>query len=385
MRILGLDLGTASIGWSVIEITDSNPSDISLLGLGSRIIQYEDTKAVSDFSAGKGETPCSKRTTKRTARKGLDRYQQRREMLQAFLVESGMMDRGEVFPPLNPLEVWKLRSDAATPGVRLSKAEIARVLLHLNQRRGYRHAKSDIGDSKQTEYVTRVNNRFAEIRSLGQTVGQFFYTKLKESEVTSPRGKKQYTYRIKGEVCPRGAYSEEFDAIINAQQEFYPEIFTEENVARLKNIIFYQRPLKSCKHLVSYCDFERRIFRNKAGKEVDGGPKVTPRSSPLAQVCKLYESINNIRLVNPRLKGRKDTMQASLFDDPGTLPADARKRQPEYVINDEERERIFKFLNTNERLSEKKLLGLLGLKQADGFKSDRRWPKASRATPPIAA
>lgn len=375
MRILGLDLGTASIGWSVIEITDSNPSDISLLGLGSRIIQYEDTKAVSEFSAGKGETPCSKRTTKRTARKGLDRYQQRREMLQAFLVESGMMERGEVFPPLNPLEVWKLRSDAATPGVRLSKAEIARVLLHLNQRRGYRHAKSDIGDSKQTEYVTRVNNRFAEIRSLGQTVGQFFYTKLKESEVTSARGKKQYTYRIKEEVCPRGAYSEEFDAIINAQQEFYPEIFTDGNVARLKNIIFYQRPLKSCKHLVSYCDFERRIFRNTAGKEVDGGPKVTPRSSPLAQVCKLYEAINNIRLVNPRLKGKGDTMQISFFDDPDTLPADARKRQPEYVINNEERERIFEFLNTNERLTEKKLLGLLGLKQADGFKSDRALAK----------
>lgn len=374
MRILGLDLGTASIGWSVIETSDSNPSDIRLLGLGSRIIQYENNEA-SDFSAGRGETPCSERTVRRTARKGLDRYQQRREMLQAFLVESGMMDRGEVFPPLNPLEVWKLRSDAATPGLRLSKAEIARVLLHLNQRRGYRHAKSDIGDSKQTEYVTRVNNRFAEIRSLGQTVGQFFYTKLKESEVTSVRGKKQYTYRIKEEVFPRGAYAEEFDIIINAQQEFYPEIFTEGNVARLRNIIFFQRPLKSCKHLVSYCDFERRIFRNTVGKEVDGGPKVTPRSSPLAQVCKLYEAINNIRLVNPRLKGKGDTLQISLFDDPDTLPADARKRQPEYVINDEERERIFEFLNTNERLTEKKLLGLLGLKQADGFKSDRALAK----------
>ncbi len=373
MKVLGLDLGTASIGWSVIEIADNKPSDIKILGLGSRIIQYENNEA-TEFSAGKGETPCSDRTTRRTARKGLDRYQLRREQLKDFLIETGMMDADTTFASLNPLEVWKLRADAATPGVRLSKAEIARVLLHLNQRRGYRHAKSDMGDTKQTEYVARVNNRFAEIKSLNQTIGQFFHAKLKESEITSARGKKQYTYRIKEEVFPRAAYAEEFDAIIAAQKKFYPELFTEENAARLRNIIFWQRPLKSCKHLVSYCDFEKRIFRNAAGKEVDSGPRVTPKSSPLEQVCRLYEAINNIRLVNPRLQGRGE-LQASLFDTTGPLPANARKHRAEYVLNCEERERIFQHLNTNERLTEKKLLGLLGLKQADGFRSDRALAK----------
>ena len=58
MKILGLDLGTASIGWSVIDISDKDSNVIQLLGLGSRIIQYENNEA-SDFSAGKGETPCS--------------------------------------------------------------------------------------------------------------------------------------------------------------------------------------------------------------------------------------------------------------------------------------------------------------------------------------
>lgn len=369
MKILGLDLGTASIGWSVIEICNNNPDEIKLLGLGSRIIQFENNE-VSDFSAGKGETPCSKRTTRRTARKGLDRYQQRREMLKSFLVENEMMEVNEKFPPLNPLETWKLRSDASTKGIQLSKSEIARVLLHLNQRRGYRHSKSDIGDSKQTEYVSRVNNRFAEIRNLNLTVGQFFYSKLKESEYTGIRGKKQYTYRIKGEVFPRDAYIEEFDAIINAQKEFYPDLFSNENIAKLKNLIFYQRPLKSCKHLVSYCDFEKRIFKNSAGKEVDSGPKVTPKSSPLEQVCRLYEAINNMRLINSRLKDINADRQ-SLFDDLDTHSTDARKLKYEYVINDEERQSIFNYLNANERLTEKKLLELLGLKLKDGFKSDQ--------------
>ena len=216
MKILGLDLGTASIGWSVIDISDKDSNIIQLLGLGSRIIQYENNEA-SDFSAGKGETPCSKRTARRTARKMLDRFQQRRESLRSFLIELGMINKSELFPPLNPLETWKLRSDASTPHTKLSKSEIARVLLHLNKRRGYRHAKSDMGDAKQTEYVARVNKRFAEIKALNKTIGQFFYNKLKESEAESSRGKKQYSYRIKEEVFPREAYAQEFDAIINAQ------------------------------------------------------------------------------------------------------------------------------------------------------------------------
>lgn len=373
MKVLGLDLGTASIGWSVIDISDKDANVIQLLGLGSRIIQYENNEA-SDFSAGKGETPCSKRTVRRTARKGLDRYQQRRESLRSFLIELGMINKSEEFPPLNPLETWKLRNDASTPGMKLSESEIARVLLHLNKRRGYRHAKSDMGDAKQTEYVARVNNRYAEIKDLNQTIGQFFYYKLKESEAESSRGKKQYTYRIKEEVFPREAYAQEFDAIINAQKEFYPEILTDENITKLKNLIFFQRSLKSCKHLVSYCDFERRTFKNSEGKEVDSGPKVTPKSSPLAQVCKLYESINNIRLVNPRLKGRK-AVQPSLCDGMATMPTDVRKLQYEFPINAEERQRIFDYLNNNDRLSESKLLGLLGLKQADGYKSDQSLAK----------
>lgn len=374
MKILGLDLGTASIGWALINIDDLDSDNITLLGLGSRIIQYENNEA-SDFSSGKGETPCSERTTMRTARKGLDRYQLRREQLRTFLIRIGLLEENEKFPPLDPLATWKLRSDAATIGNRISKSEIARVLLHINQRRGYRHAKSDIGDSRQTEYVARVNNRFAEIKKLNLTVGQYFFHKLKESEITGPRGKKQYTYRIKEQVFPRDAYSEEFDAIMNAQKAFYPEILTPENIATLKNIIFYQRPLKSCKHLVSFCDFEKRIFRNAQNKEVESGPKVTPVSSPLNQVCRIFEAINNIRLVNPKLKGKDASPQLSLFDDIEKLPSDLKKLKSEYLIDNEQRERIFRFLNSNPRLTETNLLKMLGLNKADGFRSDKALAK----------
>lgn len=370
MRILGLDLGPTSIGWALIDI-DENYNPITVLGLGSRIISYSDDKLAADFSKGKGESPCMERTRCRQMRRNLDRFQLHRDQLKDLLVDIGMIDSDFKTSSADPIEVWKARAEAATPGIKLEPEKIAEVLFHILHRRGYKHAKSDLGDSKQTDYVAKINERYSEIKETGKTVGQYFYEKLKESETIFPDGKKSCNYRIKEQVCPRQAYEEEVDRILNAQGEFYPELLTEKNKAAIKQVIFYQRPLKSCKNLVSYCEFERRIYLNKEGKEVDGGPKVTQRTSPLAQVCRIYEAINNIRLVNQRRKHIKSGQTPSLFDTAGSDPKDLRKAMPEYVFSDEERERIFDFLNTNEKMTEKDLLKILGLTKDDGFKSDK--------------
>lgn len=370
MKVLGLDLGPTSIGWALIEI-DSENTPTALLGLGSRVIPYSTDTTAADFSKGKGESPCAERTRCRQIRRNTDRFQLHREQLKNLLIEIGVIDADYKSVPLSPLDVWKSRADAATPGVKLSLDRIAAVLLHINHRRGYKHAKSDIGDSKQTDYVAKINDRYATIKETGKTVGQYFYGLLKDSEVTNPNGTKYYTYRIKEKVCPRIAYEEEVDKILAVQGEFYPEIFTPENCKAIQQTIFYQRPLKSCKNLVSFCEFEKHIFTNKDGKSVESGPKVTPRTSPLAQVCRIYEAINNIRLVNSRRRNKKVDLTPSLFD---TLPSqskDFRKLMPEYQFTDEERDRIFDFLNTHEKMSEKDLLKLLGLTSEDGFKSDK--------------
>lgn len=370
MKVLGLDLGPTSIGWALIE-TDSNNNPTSILGLGSRIIQYSNDTAATDFSKGKGESPCSERTRYRQMRRNIDRFQLHREQLKSLLIELGIITADFKVPAANPLEVWKARADAATPGVRLPLEQLAAVLLHINHRRGYKHAKSDIGDSKQTEYVSRINDRYAEIKQSGKTVGQYFYDRLKESEATNRNGKKSYSYRIKEKVCPRLAYEEEVDRILTVQSEFYPEILTPENRQAIRQVIFYQRPLKSCKNLVSFCEFERHEFFNRDGKKVENGPKVAPRTSPVAQVCRIYEAINNIRLVNSRRKNHKKEYSSPIFEGPASTTREARKLMPEYHFTDEERERIFDFLNTHEKMTEKDLLKLLGLTSEDGFKSDK--------------
>lgn len=377
MKVLGLDLGTTSIGWALIEIDDKkNPA--SILGMGSRIIMYSMDTAADDFSKGKGESPCSERTRCRQMRRNLDRSQLHRQQLKSLLLGLGLMKPGYKVEPASPLEVWKARADAATPGTRLSPEQLCGVLLHINHRRGYKHAKSDIGDAKQTDYVNKINDRYAEIMQTGKTVGQYFYEKLKASETINCRGKKSYSYRIKEKVCPRQAYEEEVDRILAVQSEFYPAILTEENRKAIKQVIFYQRPLKSCKNLVAYCQFERHEFVNKGGEKVDSGPKVAPSTSPLAQVCHIYEAINNIRLVNPRLKHNKADFTSSMFEDDASATRDARKQMPEYRFSDEERQRIFEFLNTHEKMTEKELLNILGLTADDGFKCDKAVGKGIR-------
>lgn len=338
-QILGLDLGVGSIGWCLIEASnDNDPQHIK--AMGSRIVPLT-SDDIRQFPKGKSISKNQERTIKRTARKCYDRYQQRRTNLTAAFRHLGMLPNEQLIK-LPAIELWQLRADAATPGTKLTLPEIGRVLYHINQRRGYKHAKSDVsGDAKQREYVANINRRFALIKERNQTIGQYFTEQLKKSEIKTENGS-FYSYRIKEQVFPREAYEAEFDQIIDVQRKFYPEILTDQTINHLRNeIIFYQRGLKSCKHLVALCEFEKKEYSTKDGKTVYDGPKVTPRTSPLFQVCKIWESINNIKLTN--------------------------RNGDTYPLTLEQKHNIFKFLDNNEKLTLKDLYKLLGISSKEGW------------------
>ena len=57
------------------------------------------------------------------------------------------------------------------------------------------------------------------------------------------------------------------------------------------------------------------------------GPKVAPRTSPIAQATRLYEAINNITIVNSANRGNKDVKlydEADFFN--GVVPVALRKK-----------------------------------------------------------
>ena len=330
-RILGLDLGSSSIGWAIIEehskeiLTEETAAiKDKIVAIGSRIIPLS-TEESTQFSKGQALTKNADRTSKRTQRKGYDRYQLRRSLLIEKLKQLGMHNGTTL--QLTKLELWSKRAKAVSE--QISLLELGRVLCHINQKRGYRTVKSDYGDKEKSGYVSEVLGRHKEIKEQGLTIGQFLYNGLKSD----------MAFRCKECIFPRVAYMEEYDAIMACQKKFYPELLTEEVIAHIRNyIIFHQRPLKSCKHLVAQCELEHREII-KDGRIINCSPKVAPRTSPLFQICKIWESINNINVEN--------------------------KVNDSLHITFEQKQAIFNFMNTHEKLKANDLKALLGIKSKE--------------------
>jgi len=83
-RILGLDLGTNSIGWALVEIDHQNEI-VKIRGLGSRILPMN-ADEINDFeSKGKIKSTAAQRTEKRGPRRLNERYLLRRDRLHLVL------------------------------------------------------------------------------------------------------------------------------------------------------------------------------------------------------------------------------------------------------------------------------------------------------------
>ena len=317
-HVLGLDLGVGSIGWCLIAL-DAQGDPAEILGMGSRVVPLTNLGDDKAFSKGEAFTANQKRTARRTMRRGFASYQLRRYRLRRELEKVGMLpDAALIQLPL--LELWELRKRAATAGERLTLPELGRVLCHINQKRGYRHVKSDaaaiVGDEGEKKkdlnsaYLAGIRANDEKLQAEHKTVGQYFAEQLRKSQSESPTG--GISYRIKDQIFSRQRYIDEYDQIMAAQRVYYPDILTDVFIRMLRDeVIFMQRPLKSCKHLVSLCEFEKqeKVMRvqqddGKGGRQlverrVKFGPKVAPKSSPLFQLCRIYEAVNNIRLTRP--------------------------------------------------------------------------------------
>ncbi len=325
-KILGLDLGSSSVGWAFIEETDAK-SEIRKLGV--RVIPYTGDEK-DQFTKGQAISINKDRTLKRTARKTIYRYKQRRESLNNFIKENNFLSDEFQIMNISSLELFGLRAKAAKEKIELF--ELGRILLHLNQKRGYkssRHSSSEEESGKKiSDYLQELKERKEEIEKENITIGEYFYRKLKENEF----------FRVKQNVFPRECYIDEFHRIWGTQSKFYPAILTEENKRKVRDeIIYYQRRLKSQKGLVGKCQFE--LYH-----------KVAPKSSPLFQIEKIWESINNITLSN--------------------------KHKEVFSITLDQKEKLFEHLDNNEKLNQTDLFKILGLKRTDGWYPNEQIKKA---------
>ncbi len=344
-KILGLDLGTNSIGWALVCVDDNN-TPIKIEAMGSRIIPLgaDDRE---QFQKGQTITKNQDRTIARTQRKGYNRKQLRKDELKKLLLDLNIFPSKQLLQ-LPSLELWKLRSVAASDSQNISPEQLGRIFYMLNQKRGYKSARTEANqDKKDTEYVAEVKGRYSQLKTKNQTLGQYFYDELLVSN------QKQEYFQVKKKVYPREAYIEEFDAIINAQKSKH-SFLTDAVIESLRNeILFYQRKLKSQKGLVSVCEFEKfeTTYFDKTTekwKTIFAGPKVAPKASPLFQLCKIWEVTNNITLKVKNPEGSK------------------YKWSDKFLTLDEKRE-IVNYLSKNPNLSFAELLRILKLKKEDVY------------------
>ncbi|WP_101546100.1 hypothetical protein [Bacteroides cutis] len=91
-KVLGLDLGSSSIGWALVYEAESDNETSSIIRLGVRVIQYDNfvstetaTELKGDaaeyFKRGKGISPNAGRTKAHAMRINLQRYKLRRKAL----------------------------------------------------------------------------------------------------------------------------------------------------------------------------------------------------------------------------------------------------------------------------------------------------------------
>src|SRR5690606_38473109 len=134
-KILGLDLGTTSIGFAkIIENEESQNSSVDLIGVRVNPLTTDEQ---TNFEKGKPVSVNAGRTLKRGMRRNLDRYQLRRnnliEVLQNHKIitkETKLAEDGKG----TTHATYALRALSATE--QISLAEFARVLLVINKKRG---------------------------------------------------------------------------------------------------------------------------------------------------------------------------------------------------------------------------------------------------------
>jgi CRISPR-associated endonuclease Csn1 len=218
-KILGLDLGTASIGWALVNEAEKDDEKSSIIKAGVRVnpITVDEQR---NFSTGKAITTNADRTLKRSMRRNLQRYKLRRENLIECLKENGWITDQTILAEQGnrtTFQTLQLRAKAATEEVSLE--ELARILLKINKKRGYKSSRK-VNSDEEGQLIDGMAVA-KELYERDLTPGQFVHELLCSGKSFIPD-------------FYRSDLESEFDKIWESQRKFYPELLTDELRASLQ-------------------------------------------------------------------------------------------------------------------------------------------------------
>lgn len=252
--VLGLDLGIASVGWSIVE-----PGN-RIIDLGVRVFKKAETDKEGD--------PLNLiRRESRLSRRRLYRRAHRLSRLLNFLISSGLIhSKDEVLKNVYNENPWALR----TLGLNsvLTNNQLARVIYHICKHRGFYWASSaDDGQADNGKIKKSLSSNQLVMKEKGyKTVGQMIFTEYPNCQ----RNK----YGEYSKSVPRTDLDKELRAIFKAQQSFSNPIVTKDFINaivgggdRKTGFLWAQRPALQGEDLlkmVGHCRFEKDELRAPA-------------------------------------------------------------------------------------------------------------------------
>lgn len=293
-RILGIDTGTNSLGWAVVDKNEDG--SYSLVKKGSLIFQ-EGVKVEKGIESSK----AADRTSHRALRKQYFRRRLRKIEVLKVLIEYGWCPYlssealhqwhvKKIYPKDEAFMSWQRTNDNFEDNpyyyrhrclheqLDLSKMSdryvLGRAMYHLAQRRGF---LSNRLEQDNDDEAGKVKNAISSLsKSMSEAgcdfLGDYFYKIYKEKGNTE-RIRTRYTDREEH-------YKKEFYEICKRQD------LSEEQVSRLEKTLYFQRPLKSQRQGVGKCTFEPKK------------PRVAD-SHPSFELFRMLSFVNNIKIKGP--------------------------------------------------------------------------------------
>lgn len=293
-RILGIDTGTNSLGWAVVDRLEDGT--YSLVKKGSLIFQ-EGVKIEKGIESSK----AAERTKYRASRRHYFRRRLRKIEVLKVLVRYGwcpyLSDEAlhqwhvkKQYPLDDDFMAWQrtneeegrnpyiFRHRCLHEKLNLQLLEdrhvLGRALYHLAQRRGFLSNRLDQGDDAESGKVKEsISNLSAAMKEAGcEYLGDYFY-QLYTDEGNRVRLRNRYTDR-------EAHYRKEFYAICKRQE------LTEQQIRELERALYFQRPLKSQRQSVGKCTFEPRHPR-------------CADSHPAFETFRMLCFLNNVKVKGP--------------------------------------------------------------------------------------
>lgn len=293
-RILGIDTGTNSLGWAVVDKKDNG--EFSLVRKGSLIFQ-EGVKIEKGIESSK----AAERTSHRALRKQYFRRRLRKIEVLKVLIKYGwcpyltddqlqQWHTKKLYPQSEAFMSWQRTNDNLEQNPYYyrhvclhdeldldNEAErymLGRALYHLAQRRGFLSNRLDQSEEDDSGAVKGgISELSKQMEDAGcEYLGDYFY-KLYSEEGNKVRIRTRYTDREQH-------YKKEFYAICKKQQ------LSEVKIKELECALYFQRPLKNQRQGVGKCTFEPRKQR-------------CADSHPDYERFRLLSFVNNIKVMGP--------------------------------------------------------------------------------------